>query len=60
MEELRSKIRGCPEPMILPDVGHSVQEHGEPIARAALSAFGDDGSPKTAPDRATDGIGKPE
>ena len=41
MEALRRTIRGCPEPMRLPDAGHFVQEHGEPIARAALAAFGD-------------------
>ncbi|MBG6054911.1 pimeloyl-ACP methyl ester carboxylesterase [Salinibacterium sp. CAN_S4] len=39
MERLRSWIRGCPEPMILSDVGHFVQEHGEQVARAALASF---------------------
>lgn len=39
MEALRQDIRGCPEPMILPEAGHFVQEWGEPVARAALLAF---------------------
>jgi len=41
MEMLRARIRGCPEPMMIPDGGHFVQEWGEPIARAALNHFGD-------------------
>jgi pimeloyl-ACP methyl ester carboxylesterase len=41
MDGLRDIIRGCPEPMIVEDGGHFVQEWGEPIARAALSAWGD-------------------
>ncbi len=40
MQALRAKIRGCPEPMILQDAGHFVQERGQAIARAALAAFG--------------------
>ena len=40
MEELRRVIRGCPPPMEIPEAGHFVQEWGEPIARAALAAFG--------------------
>ena len=39
MRALRENIRGCPEPMLLPQAGHFVQEHGEPIARAALTHF---------------------
>lgn len=39
MHALRRHIRGCPEPMIVPEAGHFVQEWGEPIARAALAAF---------------------
>ncbi len=39
MRALRDQIRGCPEPMLLPQAGHFVQEHGEPIARAAVSHF---------------------
>lgn len=41
MEELRSTINGCPEPMEVADGGHFVQEWGGPIAEAALEAFGD-------------------
>ncbi|MEL6244808.1 MAG: haloalkane dehalogenase [Pseudomonadota bacterium] len=41
MEALRATIKGCPPPMIIEDGGHFVQEWGEPIARAALVAFGD-------------------
>jgi pimeloyl-ACP methyl ester carboxylesterase len=40
MEELRAAIRGCPPPLELPEAGHFVQEWGEPVARAALAAFG--------------------
>ena len=40
MEQLRGLIRGCPEPMNLPEAGHFVQEYGEPVARAALKHFG--------------------
>lgn len=41
MEMMRKNIRGCPEPMVLEHAGHFVQEEGEPIARAALKAWGD-------------------
>lgn len=40
MARLRADIRGCPPPMEVPDGGHFVQEKGDAIARAALSAFG--------------------
>ena len=39
MRALQQLIRGCPEPMILPQAGHFVQEHGEAIARAAAAHF---------------------
>jgi haloalkane dehalogenase len=39
MQALRGVIRGCPEPMIINDGGHFVQEWGAPIAAAALKAF---------------------
>ena len=39
MRQLQSQIRGCPEPMLLPHAGHFVQEHGEPIAEAAVRHF---------------------
>ncbi|MDD0815242.1 tRNA adenosine(34) deaminase TadA [Curvibacter sp. HBC28] len=41
MQALREQIRGCPEPWVLPEAGHFVQEHGEPIARRAVEYFGD-------------------
>jgi len=41
MQELRRKIRGCPEPLLLAEAGHFVQEWGEKAARAALHSFGD-------------------
>ena len=41
MQALRAQIRNCPEPMIVPEGGHFVQEWGGDIARAALRAFGD-------------------
>ena len=40
MMHMHALIRGCPEPMIIEDAGHFVQEWGEPIAQAALEAFG--------------------
>jgi tRNA(adenine34) deaminase len=39
MRELRSNIKNCPEPMLLPQAGHFVQEHGEEIAKAATRLF---------------------
>lgn len=41
MAALRTLIKGCPAPMIIEDGGHFVQEWGAPIARAALTAWGD-------------------
>jgi pimeloyl-ACP methyl ester carboxylesterase len=40
MQLLHSTIRDCPEPLELPGVGHFVQEAGEPVARAAVEAWG--------------------
>ncbi|WP_439589711.1 tRNA adenosine(34) deaminase TadA [Hydrogenophaga sp.] len=39
MRALQSQIRGCPEPMLLPQAGHFAQEHGEAIAQAAVRHF---------------------
>jgi tRNA(adenine34) deaminase len=36
MQALRANIRGCPPPLVLPQAGHFVQEHGAQIAREAL------------------------
>ena len=41
MSGLQKLIKNCPEPMLIEDGGHFVQEWGEPIARAALNAWGD-------------------
>ena len=40
MRRLQTMIRGCPEPLLVPEAGHFVQEWGAPIAAAALSRFG--------------------
>lgn len=40
MRALHATIRNCPEPMLIKDGGHFLQEWGEPIARAALRSFG--------------------
>lgn len=40
MATVRARINGCPEPLVIPEGGHFVQEWGEPIARAALAQFG--------------------
>jgi tRNA(adenine34) deaminase len=39
MRPLQQLIRGCGEPLLLAQAGHFVQEHGEPIAAAALDFF---------------------
>ena len=41
MQALRSTIRNCPEPMMIADGGHFVQEWGAAVARAALTHWGD-------------------
>jgi pimeloyl-ACP methyl ester carboxylesterase len=40
MRALQRRIRNCPEPLLLAEAGHFVQEWGEPVARAALAHFG--------------------
>jgi len=40
MAELRKNIRGCPDPLIINEAGHFVQEWGEQAVPAALKAFG--------------------
>lgn len=40
MASLRKQIRGCPEPLVIEEAGHFVQESGEQVSRAALAAFG--------------------
>jgi tRNA(adenine34) deaminase len=39
MRGLHKLIRGCPEPMLLPQAGHFVQEHGQEIAQRAVGIF---------------------
>ena len=39
MERMRSLIKDCPEPLILPEAGHFVQEWGAEVAEAALAQF---------------------
>ena len=39
MHHLKSQIRHCPEPMLIAQAGHFVQEHGLGIAQAAVSYF---------------------
>jgi len=39
MRALQRDIRGCGEPMLLPEAGHFVQEHGERIASQACAFF---------------------
>ena len=39
MRQLASSIRGCPEPILLPDAGHFVQEQGERLAQQACRHF---------------------
>jgi pimeloyl-ACP methyl ester carboxylesterase len=41
MQAMRKVIRGCPEPMLIADAGHFVQEWGDEVARAALASFAD-------------------
>jgi len=40
MQALRADIRGCDQVLEIEPAGHFVQEWGEPVARAALRAFG--------------------
>ncbi|MDD9908129.1 MAG: haloalkane dehalogenase [Ahrensia sp.] len=41
MMAIKALIKNCPDPMMVKDAGHFVQEWGEPIARAALNHWGD-------------------
>ena len=45
MQRLRSQIRGCPEPLVIADGGHFLQEWGDQVAPAALARFGDTTGP---------------
>ncbi len=39
MRALQQTLRNCPEPMLLPQAGHFVQEHGQEIAQRAVRMF---------------------
>jgi tRNA(adenine34) deaminase len=39
MQQLKTLIRGCPEPLVLPHAGHFVQEQGQAVAQAAVAHF---------------------
>ena len=41
MLELKNIIRNCPEPLVIEEAGHFVQEWGDQVAVAALRSFGD-------------------
>jgi tRNA(adenine34) deaminase len=40
MRPLQRSIRHCPEPMLLAQAGHFVQEHGQSIAQRAVQIWG--------------------
>lgn len=40
MPRIHGIIKGCPEPLVLPEAGHFVQEWGEKVARAAVDGWG--------------------
>ena len=42
MRYLQKIVRGCPEPLMLSEAGHFVQEWGEEVASAALRAFAEE------------------
>lgn len=42
MRFMQKVIRGCPEPVVLEEAGHFVQEAGAKVAESALAAFGND------------------
>jgi pimeloyl-ACP methyl ester carboxylesterase len=45
MRHLHGQIRGCPEPLVIADGGHFLQEWGDQVAKAALASFGDTATP---------------
>jgi len=40
MRDLHRQIRGCPPPVLMPQAGHFVQEHGHEVASLALKHLG--------------------
>jgi tRNA(adenine34) deaminase len=39
MRKLQQNIQACPPPILLPQAGHFVQEHGQSIAESAVQHF---------------------
>ena len=39
MNFMKDVIKGCPEPLEVPDAGHFVQEYGDTVATEALKHF---------------------
>ncbi len=39
MERMRETIGNCPEPLLIEEAGHFVQEYGDQVAKAALASF---------------------
>ena len=39
MEKMQALIKGCPEPMLVEEAGHFVQEWGDDVARNAIASF---------------------
>ena len=40
MHHMKALIKGCPEPLEIPNADHFVQEQGEIVAAKALEKFG--------------------
>jgi tRNA(adenine34) deaminase len=40
MQALHAQISGCPEPVLLPNAGHFVPEHGQALVPLALAHLG--------------------
>lgn len=39
MQALRANIRSCPEPLVIAEAGHFVQEWGDQVVAGALESF---------------------
>ncbi len=42
MERMCKLIRNCPEPLLIEEAGHFVQEYGDQVAKAALASFNEE------------------
>lgn len=47
MAWVRTLVRGCPEPFVIAEAGHFVQEWGEEVAREALRRFAPSGTARS-------------